>query len=649
MKSNIRYISILTFLCVASIACDCPQAFSWGINAHERMTDAACDVLPQEIGGFFVAHRKKLAYHSNDPDRWKKDDADERPRHYLDIDMYGFYPFEELPHKYNEAIAKFGIETVTERGLVPWRIEEYAKKLSESMKSGNHETIAQVAAALAHYVEDIHMPLHVVENHDGQLTNQKGVHGRFEIDMVDTYASQIELEPEKAEEIEDLLEHAFGIILDSYVYADNLLHSDLRAKSGEADYGEAYLEKLFRFGGWISEKRMSDAATATASYWYTAWLRAGKPELINPISTESGIVPEGRLRARDLGIQIGIYETGRYNAITDVTGVKVGHVTLNYGDSVRTGVTAVIPRNDIWTKKLFGASHVINGNGEATGIAWVNEAGWIESPIMLTNTLSVGPVHNGVVRYMIKRYPKNHIILPIVAECYDGGLNDISGLHVLAEHAIEAIESAADGPVSEGCVGAGTGMRCYGFKAGIGTASRVLPADRGGYTVGVLVNSNGGRRAQLRINGIPVGQEITDFQPEWGQDGSFIIVIATDAPLTHRQLSHVAKRGAFGLARTGTPSTVSSGEFVIAFSTTNTIPRRTESGAFPVMMLSNSGMDALYQATIEATEEAIINSMTTAVTTIGRNGNTIHAIPLDRLQAVIQKYSRLSPKPNDSQ
>ncbi len=647
MKIDNRRIAFLACLYMASFVCGSPQAYSWGTNAHERMTDAACDALPQEIKGFFAARRNKLAFHSNDPDRWKKDDPNERPRHYIDIDMYGNYPFEELPRNYNEAIEKYGVETVTERGLAPWRIEEYSNELSETMRFGNLERIVQVAAALAHYVEDIHMPLHVVENHDGQFTNQKGVHGRFEIDMVDAYASQIQLEPDEAEEIEDPLEHAFDIILDSYVYAENLLRSDRRAKSGETDYGEVYLEKLFRFGGWIAEKRMSDASTATASYWYTAWLRAGKPALITPNSIAVNVVPEGRSRARELGIYIGIYETGRNNAITDVAGVKVGHATLNYGDSVRTGVTAVIPHDDIWTKKLYGASHIINGNGEATGTAWINEAGWIESPIMLTNTLSIGPVHNGVVQYMIKRYPKNHIILPIVAECYDGGLNDISGLNVTAAHAIEAIEYATDGPVPEGCVGAGTGMRCYGFKAGIGTASRVLPADNGGYTIGVLVNSNGGRRAQLRIDGVPVGQEITDFQPEWGQDGSFIIVIATDAPLTHRQLSHLAKRGAFGLTRTGTPSTVSSGEFVIAFSTANIIPRRTESGTFPVVMLANHAMNTLYQAAIEATEEAIINSMTAAVTTVGRNGNTIHAIPLDRLQAAMKKYGHLTQESND--
>lgn len=355
---------------------------------------------------------------------------------------------------------------------------------------------------------------------------------------------------------------------------------------------------------------------------------------------ESATVPEGRARARDIGIQIGIYQPGTYNAITDVPGVKVGHTTLNYGDDVRTGVTAVIPHDDIWEHRLFGAAYVINGNGEATGISWVNEAGWIESPIMLTNTLSVGAVHDGVVRYMIKRYPKSHIILPIVAECYDGGLNDISGLHVTAEDASAAIENATTGPVPEGCVGTGTGMRSYGFKAGVGTASRVLPTDDGGYTVGVLVNANGGRRHQLRIDGVPVGNQITDLKPEWGRDGSFVIVIATNAPLLHRQLLQLAKRATHGLARTGTPSTVSSGEFVIAFSTANPIPKRSEEPTMSITMLRNGWMDALYEAVIEATEESVLNAMTTATTTIGRNGNTIHAIPLDRLKAIMKKYRR---------
>ena len=347
-----------------------------------------------------------------------------------------------------------------------------------------------------------------------------------------------------------------------------------------------------------------------------------------------------RARVRDIGIQIGNIPTGTHNAITDVAGVKVGHVTLNEGDSIRTGVTAILPSDDIWTARLFGAAHTIHGNGEATGIARINQAGWIESPILLTNTLSVGAVHDGVVRYIVKRYPDNNIVLPIVAECYDGGLNDISGLHVTAQHAIEAIENATDGPVTEGSVGGGTGMRCYGFKAGIGTASRVLSEEQGGWTVGVLVNSNGGRRSQLRIDGVPVGKEIVGSPPKLGRDGSFIIVIATDAPLTHRQLKQLAIRATHGLARTGTPSTDGSGEFVIAFSTANIFSNRTETGTFQIKMLVNGRLSSLFQAVIEATEEAIVNSMTMATTTTGRNGRTMHAIPMAELQKVMKAHRR---------
>lgn len=355
---------------------------------------------------------------------------------------------------------------------------------------------------------------------------------------------------------------------------------------------------------------------------------------VNVESIDSDI----RARARDIGIQIGNLPTGTHNAITDVAGVKVGHVTLNEGDSIRTGVTAILPSDDIWTARLFGAAHVIHGNGEATGIARINQAGWIEAPILLTNTLNVGAVHDGVVRYIVKRYPDNNIVLPIVAECYDGGLNDISGLHVTAQHAIEAIENATNGPVTEGSVGGGTGMRCYGFKAGIGTASRVLPEERGGWTVGILVNSNGGRRSQLRIDGVPVGKKIVGSPPKLGRDGSFIIVIATDAPLTHRQLKQLAIRATHGLARTGTPSTDGSGEFVIAFSTANIFPSRTETGTFQIEMLINGRLNSLFQAVIEATEEAIVNSMTMATTTTGRNGRTMYAIPLTELQKVMKAY-----------
>lgn len=358
----------------------------------------------------------------------------------------------------------------------------------------------------------------------------------------------------------------------------------------------------------------------------------------NSIVAEEAEIP--RVRTRELGILIGIYPTGKHNAITDVAGVKVGHVTLNDGDSIRTGVTAILPRDDIWKSRLFGAAHTIHGNGETTGIARINQAGWIESPILLTNTLSVGPVHDGVVRYIIKRYPDDNIILPIVAECYDGGLNDISGLHVKPEHAIEAIEKATTGPVAEGCVGGGTGMRSYGFKAGIGTASRVLPQNRGGWTVGVLVNANGGRRHQLRIDGVPVGKALQADQSQPGRDGSFIIVIGTDAPLSHRQLKQLAIRATHGLSRTGTPSTDSSGEFVIAFSTANVFPRNTDSGTFQIKMLVNSRLSSLFEAAIEASEEAVINSMTMATTMTGRNNRTMHAIPLDQLKKVMKQYGR---------
>ncbi len=427
MKSKIWSTLFVYFLL---ISCYIPPAFPWGNNAHERMTEVACDSLPSEIAPFFDKHRREVADHSNDPDRWRRTllfwiglkyeddlnngkvtadlrqvfethridfpqdapvslrgkngrwfitigeqeypirketdklylidfpqdapvslrgkngrwfitigeqeylirkeadklyledktnifenrsaatvllgseedihfvldtkekllsltrlnvyktgDRAEGPRHFLDIDIYGPYPFVELPHDYDDAVAKFGVETVTKRGIATWRIAEYTQLLSEAMKSGDTQKIVQTAGALAHYVEDIHMPLHVVKNYNGQLTNQHGVHQRFEDDMVDTYAERIHLTPKMASEIEDPLEAAFDIVLDSYVYADDLLHADRKAKLGEDTYGASYLEKLFRFSGRIAEQRMSDAAIATASYWYTAWLRAGKPEL----------------------------------------------------------------------------------------------------------------------------------------------------------------------------------------------------------------------------------------------------------------------------------------------------------------------------------------------------------------------------------
>lgn len=393
------------------------------------------------------------------------------------------------------------------------------------------------------------------------------------------------------------------------------------------------MQKFFK------QRRGTESSYRTKILSYAIIISVLWTSSISNINAEP-VEADPRVRARDIGIQIGSLPTGTHNAITDVAGVKVGHVTLNDGASIRTGVTAVIPSDDIWTARLFGAAYTIHGNGEATGIARINQAGWIESPILLTNTLSVGAVHDGVVRYIVKRYPDNNIVLPIVAECYDGGLNDISGLHVTAQHAIEAIENAANGPVIEGSVGGGTGMRCYGFKAGIGTSSRVLPEAQGGWTIGVLVNSNGGRRHQLRIDGVPVGREMTGSPPKPTREGSFIIVIATDAPLTHRQLKQLAIRATHGLARTGTPSTDGSGEFVIAFSTANIFSSRSETGTFHIEMLLNRRLSSLFQAVIEATEEAIVNSMTMATTTTGRNDRTMYAIPLAELQKVMRAYGR---------
>ncbi len=356
---------------------------------------------------------------------------------------------------------------------------------------------------------------------------------------------------------------------------------------------------------------------------------------------------EERARVRELGIEIGHYPPGEWNAITDVTGVKVGHVTLYEGKgrhAVRTGVTAILPNDDVWQQNVFAATYTQNGNGEMTGSAWVDEAGTLESPILLTGTLNVGRVHDGVVQYLIERYPEDHVALPVVAECYDGGLNDADGRQVTAAHVIQAIRQAKGGTVEEGGVGAGTGMIAYRFKGGIGTASRLLPAEEGAYTVGVLVNANCGRRENLRIDGVPVGKQITDLMPEWHRDGSIIVVVATDAPLLSRQLRWVAKRAMFGVARTGTFSRQSSGDFVIAFSTAQTVPRDSDALTLQVEMLRNDRLNPIYQAVVEATEEAIINALTSAQTTVGRNGNTVYAIPLDRLQILMKQYGRLAER-----
>src|SRR5215213_8279984 len=299
---------------------------------------------------------------------------------------------------------------------------------------------------------------------------------------------------------------------------------------------------------------------------------------------------EPRMRARDLGIVIGTYATGPLNAITDVAGVKVGHTTLFSGEGalksgvgpIRTGVTVVIPRDDVWHKKVTAGSFVLNGTGEMTGLSWVAESGFLEYPIALTNTLNVPRVANGVMSWMIGQYPEIGIsddtLTPVVAECDDGRLNDIQGRHVTEADVAAALSSASSGPVSEGTVGAGTGMISYGFKGGIGTASRRLPDHEGGYTIGALVNANHGRRSELVVTGIPVGERYDGSvavaaAPTSGlSEGSIIIILSTDAPLDGRQLTRLAQRAALGLARTGSTARHGSGDFILAFSTAHVIP-----------------------------------------------------------------------------
>jgi len=366
-------------------------------------------------------------------------------------------------------------------------------------------------------------------------------------------------------------------------------------------------------------------------------------------------------RARDLGIPFDFGSPGRWNAITDVAGVEVGHVTLVEGDAVRTGVTAVLPRGhgESSRDQCFGGWFSLNGNGEMTGTAWLEESGLLEGPVMITNTNSVGVVRDAVISYAARRWgPKGYQelwSLPVVAETWDGHLNDIYGMHVKADHAVRAIESAASGPVAEGGVGGGTGMICYEFKGGIGTASRVLDAKAGGHTVGVLVQANFGRRPELTVAGVPVGREIADLTPEINREagaagdinvdheGSVIVVIATDAPLSSRQLERLAQRAALGLARTGSTSGNTSGDIFIAFSTGNTVPQSSDSRTLSATFVSpesTATLNPLFQAVVEATEESVLNALMKAETMTGINGNKVHALPYDRLKAAMSKYGR---------
>lgn len=371
-------------------------------------------------------------------------------------------------------------------------------------------------------------------------------------------------------------------------------------------------------------------------------------------------------RARELGIRIGSGTPGPMNAITDVPGVRVGHSTIVHGEGplcvgvgpVRTGVTVVVPCEDVGNRILFAGCHRLNGNGELTGLEWVRESGLLESPVAITNTHSVGVVRDALVSAAIRGRPPGEVVwsLPVVGETWDGILNDVDGMHVQPAHLWEALETASPGPVPEGNVGGGTGMICHEFKGGIGTASRLVHEGGGGgregVTVGVLVQANYGGRKRLTVDGVPVGAEISldevpapAVAPRPPGAGSIIVVVATDAPLLPHQCARMAQRAGLGIARVGGVGADSSGDLFLAFATGNV------DSAFPgagegmpvtakVDMLANAAMTPLFEAVVDATEEAILNALVAAETMTGRDGITAHAIPHDRLRACMRAYGR---------
>jgi D-aminopeptidase len=368
-----------------------------------------------------------------------------------------------------------------------------------------------------------------------------------------------------------------------------------------------------------------------------------------------------RARARDLGITLGRYPTGPLNAITDVGGVQVGQATLYFGEGplrvgqgpVRTGVTVILPRpNNVGADPLFAGFHVLNGNGEMTGLPWIAESGLLTTPIAITNTHSVGVVRDALIAYNVAHGNQDQgqaWSMPVVAETWDGFLNDANGLHVHPEHVFAALDAASAALPAEGCVGGGTGMICHGFKGGIGTASRVLPGADGGWTVGVLVQANYGSRLLLRVDGVPVGQEIGPGETPlpWSpptDTGSIIIVVGTDAPLLPTGCRRLAQRATIGLARMGSVGGNSSGDLFLAFSTANRglDPAGAAGEPIAVRMLPNEAHTPLFEAVAEAVEEAILNALCMAQTTTGVDGHIAYALPLDRLQAVMRHYRRLA-------
>lgn len=355
-----------------------------------------------------------------------------------------------------------------------------------------------------------------------------------------------------------------------------------------------------------------------------------------------------RPRARALGIPFE-GTPGPLDAITDVAGVEVGQVTLVSGEGplkvgqgpVRTGVTAVHPRGRASNDPVFAGTFALNGNGEMTGLAWLQESGFLEGPVLITNTHSVGVVRDAVIGWQNRRGPGAQAWgLPVVAETWDGYLNDINGFHVQPQHVFEALDGARGGPVAEGAVGGGTGMVCFEFKCGTGTASRVAGVGPASYTVGVLVQANFGLRRHLLVAGVPVGRELTDGTFRDQEAGSIIIVVATDAPLLPHQLDRLARRAALGLARTGSVAMNGSGDIFVAFSTANP-GAQSAKAAVPVQALPNDLMNPLITATVQATEEAVINALVAGETMTGIDGHKVLGIPHERLREVLRKYGRL--------
>jgi D-aminopeptidase len=365
------------------------------------------------------------------------------------------------------------------------------------------------------------------------------------------------------------------------------------------------------------------------------------------------VVSQTKPRARDLGVPFD-GTPGTNNAITDVKGVEVGNTTLISGNGplkvgvgpIRTGVTAILPRGKNSSDAVFAGWFTLNGNGEMTGTTWVEDSGFLDGPIMITNTHSVGVVRDAVIAWKVKRGKPDMEgywwSLPIVAETWDGYLNDINGFHVKPEHAIHALDTAHGGPVEEGSVGGGTGMVCNEFKGGIGTSSRVLSAQEGGYTVGVLVQCNYGQRDQLRVAGVPVGGEIPDGTIREQEAGSIIVVVATDAPLIPTQLKRVARRVSLGLGRNGSYSGNGSGDIFVAVSTANGGAVSAKK-AQAIEMLPNDSLDRIFLATVQATEEAVINAMVAAPTMSGIDSHKVIGLPHERLREVLKKYNRLQP------